>query len=73
MQSGRYHTVCSVPDIAAGKLAGERKGQRQRFPVILNLLGSRLTPNQRSYSSEVRARLKITVTVQRAHFARTFL
>ena len=56
---------------APRKLAGELG--RQRFPVILNLLGSRLTPNQQSYSSEVRARLKITVTVQRPDLARTFL
>ena len=50
-----------------------KEGQRQRFPVILNLLGSRQTLDQQIYSSEVRARLKITVTVQGAHFARTFL
>jgi ABC-type uncharacterized transport system substrate-binding protein len=35
------------------------------------LLGSRLTLNQQTYSSEVRARLKITVKVQRAHVARS--
>jgi hypothetical protein len=29
--------------------------------------------NQQTYSSEVRARLKITVTVQRPDLARTFL
>ena len=69
--------------IAAGKLAGAIDKQAQTCSYQswrdVNVLGSRLALNQQlalyqqSYSSEVRARLKITVTVQRADLARTFL